>query len=71
MIRRDEARLRMGERIAALRKAKGMTQAELAEITGLQRTHILRIEQGRYGVTVDVLTAIGDALDAELELVER
>lgn len=61
----------MGERIAALRKAKGMTQAELAEITGLQRTHILRIEQGRYGVTVDVLTAIGDALDAELELVER
>jgi DNA-binding XRE family transcriptional regulator len=26
-----------------------MTQTELAERTGLQRSHIVRLEQGRYG----------------------
>ena len=59
MIKNEQERMRMGERIATLRKSidwtddrgihrHGMTQAELADITGLQRSHITRLEQGRY-----------------------
>lgn len=70
MIRNEQERQRMGERIATLRKLKGYTQAELAEMTGLQRSHIVRLEQGRYGATIDVLSAIATALGYEIDFTE-
>lgn len=60
---------RMGECIAALRKERGMTQEELATAAGLQRTHILRIEQGKYDVRLSVLSAIARALGCTVEFV--
>ncbi len=82
MIRNEQERLRMGERIAALRKSidwtdangikrHGMTQAELAELTGLQRSHIVRLEQGRYGATIDVLSVIAEALNCEIDFIQK
>ena len=71
MIRNEQERLRMGERIATLRKEKGMTQAELAEKTGLQRSHIVRLEQGRYGATIDVLSAIATALNGRVDIIRE
>ena len=70
MIRNEQERQRMGERIATLRKLKGYTQAELAEMAGLQRSHIVRLEQGRYGATIDVLSAIATALGYEIDFTE-
>lgn len=46
-----------------------MTQAELAERAGLQRSHIVRLEAGRYGATVDVLSAIADVLGMKVDFV--
>ncbi len=80
MIRNEQERLRIGQRIAELRKTaewtdelgikrKGMTQAELAECTGLQRSHIVRLEAGRYGATVDVLSSIASALGCTIDFV--
>ena len=80
MIKNETERLRMGERIAALRKSiewtdanginrHGMTQKELAELTGLQRSHIVRLEQGRYGATIDVLSTIADALGCQVDFI--
>ena len=71
MIKNEQERLRMGERIAALRKSLGMTQTELAERTGLQRSHIVRLEQGKYGATIDVLSAIADALGYQIDFIEK
>ena len=82
MIKNEQERLRMGERIATLRKSidwtddrgihrHGMTQAELTEITGLQRAHITRLEQGKYGATIDVLSVIADALGCQVDFVEK
>ena len=71
MIKNEAERLRMGERIAALRKSLGMTQTELAERTGLQRSHIVRLEQGRYGATIDVLSAIADALNCKIDFINK
>lgn len=69
MLKRKEERQRIGQRIAELRKVKGLTQTQLAEATGLQRTHIVRIEQGIYGATIDVLSQIADALGCEVDFV--
>ena len=65
---KEQERLRMGERIATLRKEKGMTQQDLADVTGLLRNHISRIEQGRYSVGFDTLQAIAEALGGTIEI---
>lgn len=56
-----------------LRKEKGITQQQIAELTGMQRTNIVRIESGRYSPTIEVLVKLAAALDMDLEirLVER
>lgn len=70
MIKREKDRERIGLLIADLRRKRSMTQTNLAELTGLQRSHIVRIEQGKYGVTIDVLSQIAEALGCQIELVE-
>ena len=37
----------MGERIKALRKARGMTQTELSRLTGIHRVSIAKYEMGK------------------------
>ena len=80
MIRNEQERVRIGQRIADIRKEiewtdatgirrTGMTQTELAERTGLQRSHIVRLEQGRYGATIDVLSSIADVLGKRVDFV--
>lgn len=80
MIKNEQERQRIGQRIADIRKEiewtdatgirrTGMTQTELAERTGLQRSHIVRLEQGRYGATIDVLSSIADALGKRVDFV--
>lgn len=43
---------KLGQRIAQLRKEKGMTQVEFAEKLGIQRTALARIEVGKVNTTV-------------------
>lgn len=64
-------RERIGKRIAELRKAKGLTQAQLAEKTGFPRSNIGRIETGKYSVGLDVLAKIASALGASVELIKH
>ena len=68
---KEEERQRIGQRIADLRKAKGMTQQDLADVTGNQRNHISRIESGKYSVGFDTLQTIAEALDADIRIVPR
>lgn len=63
-------RERIGRRIAALRKVKGMTQEQLADLCGLQRTHIARIETGRYAVNFETIQAIAEAMGMTADIVE-
>ena len=66
-----EARKRIGERIRQLRAERGISQVELAEMTGLIQPHIVRIEQGRYSVGLDTLQAIAKALGCTVDMVEQ
>lgn len=64
-----EARRRIGQTLKAAREAKGYTTRYLAKLTGLDQGHIVRIEAGRYGLTVDTLARLCDALGLKIELV--
>lgn len=57
--------------VIALRERRGLTQAELAERTGIDQADISRIERGSANPTERTLSRIGEALGAELRFVER
>lgn len=65
----NSERLRIGQRIAELRKEQGMTQTQLAERCGLQQAHIARIETGRYSVGLDTLAQIATALGMKIDFI--
>jgi transcriptional regulator with XRE-family HTH domain len=56
----------LGDILYERRIARGLTQQELAEAAGIQRTYISDIERGRRNVTVFVLTRIAVALGTTL-----
>ena len=67
---KQQVRERIGGRVATLRKLKGMTQEQLAQEAGLQRTHVNRIEAGKYAVTIDVVQAIAQVLGMTVDLID-
>ena len=69
MINKEQQRQRIGQRIAEIRKAQGITQQDLADRTGIQRNHISRIEQGRYSVGFDTLQLIAEAMGGKVEII--
>lgn len=69
--RRQAVRDRIGMRVAALRKLHGWSQEELSLRAGLQRSHISRIEAGKYAVTFEVIQAIAEAFDMTVDLIDK
>jgi transcriptional regulator with XRE-family HTH domain len=57
----EVGRRRLGGRIRALRQAKGWTQEDLAEKSGLHPTYIGGIERGERNVGLDNLLKIATA----------
>ncbi len=64
----EEARVqvRLAVMIAHLREDKGLSQRDLAKITGLKQPQIARIESGDYLPTLETLWKLADALRAKV-----
>lgn len=61
----------IGDRIRAVRRQQGLSQERLAELAGMDRQAINRIEQGHQAALIDNLIRIAAALDVPLaELVQ-
>ena len=82
MIKNEQERQRIGQRIAELRKAvewkdaigitkHGISQAQLGTLCGLAGSHIARIEKGRYSVGFDTLQAIAEALGYDVDFTKK
>ena len=67
---RQQMRERIGARVKALRLMAGLSQDELAGRAGLQRTHIGRIEGGKYSVNIETLQAIAEALGMTVDIID-
>lgn len=63
-------RERIGLQIAMLRKDKGLSQRDLAGLTGLNYTNIWKIEKGKYSVGLDILSKICNALGKRVDIVD-
>jgi transcriptional regulator with XRE-family HTH domain len=64
---KDLAKHLIGERISTLRRARGLTQNELAEKAGLDGRHVSRLETGKHFPSLDTLVAISEMLGVELQ----
>ena len=62
---------RMGQRITSLRKLAGLSQDQLADKAGIGRTHLSRIEQGKYDVTFWIVQAIAEALGMTVDIIDE
>lgn len=56
----------IGDQIRAARRDAKLTQEKLAELAGMDRQAINRIEQGHQAAIIDSLIRIADALDIPL-----
>lgn len=60
------AKLKLGERIKEIRKAKGLTQEQLAELVDIEQKHVSRLELGKNAPTIDRLEKIAAALNVPM-----
>lgn len=57
----------IGERISTLRRARHLTQNDLAEKVGVDGRHISRLETGKYFPSLDTLATMARVLGVELQ----
>ncbi|ADN00223.1 hypothetical protein Dda3937_02160 [Dickeya dadantii 3937] len=61
----------MGKTIASTRKACGLTQKQVAEQTGINKTTLSEIENGRFTGSLDIFERYLDAVGLQLELTTK
>lgn len=59
----------IGDYIERLRKAKGLTQAEVAEKIGVKKNTYTQFETGRTNMTLATINKIADALGYEVSVI--
>ena len=70
MSTKEETRKRIGQRVRILRTQAGLTQQELADRSGLQRTHIGRIEDGAFGSQVETIQQLAEAIGMMVDIID-
>ncbi|AIQ38562.1 XRE family transcriptional regulator [Paenibacillus sp. FSL R5-0345] len=58
---------RVGERIRRLRKDKGLSQEQLAELSGLHTNYVGQVERGEKNLTIETLQKVVVGLGVSLE----
>ncbi|MEH6409366.1 MAG: helix-turn-helix transcriptional regulator [Hyphomonas sp.] len=53
------------QNLKKFRRAKGLSQEELAHLAGIDRTYVSLLERRIYSVTIDILARLAEALDIE------
>ncbi len=62
-----EVRLRLAHNMQRLRKARGLTQRELAERCGMRNTYVSNVEQATVNICLAGLQALAEGLDCSEE----
>lgn len=62
----DTIKVLLGRRIRELRKAKKLTQEELAEKVGIGTPNISYFETGKFSPAIETLQKIAEALEVEI-----
>lgn len=57
-----DIRAKFGDRVRRMRKARGVTQLELAELVGVGRSYLSQIENGKRDPGLQLIKALADGL---------
>lgn len=66
-----DIRVRLGNRVRSLRRERGWTQVEMAEMLGLDRSYLSEIETGKKDPSLRVLKTIADGVGLTLSQLLR
>ena len=64
-------RLSIGKSLKLIRETRGYSQEQLAEMMQVNRSTIVKIENGKFGITVDFLAKASIMLNYEFKVIER
>jgi transcriptional regulator with XRE-family HTH domain len=64
-------RLKLGDKIRIVREKRGYSQEQLAEKMDVNRSTISKIENGKFGITVDYLVRFSIFLDYEFKVIDK
>lgn len=59
----ERVRKDLGRRLAEIRRARGQTQEQLAELAGINTNYLARVEAGRENLTLDSVTKLANLLE--------
>ncbi|EKD08190.1 MAG: helix-turn-helix transcriptional regulator [Limnospira sp. PMC 1291.21] len=62
----SSARNIFAKRLKQIRKMRGLSQENLADIAGLHRTYVGSVERGERNVSIDNMERLAKALDVEI-----
>jgi transcriptional regulator with XRE-family HTH domain len=65
-VQREEIQKRLGKRIRALRRKRGWTQDEFADLSGLHRAQVGAFENGRMNITLSSLHLVAQTLGVRI-----
>ena len=71
MLARMDTLVRFGQRLRQLRLAAGLSQEELADLSGLHRTYISSVELGKRNVSLRNIDALATALEVPIHELVR
>lgn len=67
----DNTRLRIAAKLRELRIIEGISQADLADRASIPRSHLSRIEAGKYNITIDILERLAQGLGYTIDFVKN
>ncbi len=59
------------ESIKRIRTERRLTQQEVADAVGIARQAYVRIESGKHSTSIDMIERIADALDCEIQIINK
>lgn len=65
-LRANVVRKSVGRRVAALRRARGWTQEQMAELMGRSSVYLSRVERGLQNLTLSSLVRLANTLETTL-----
>ena len=66
---KHQYRAYIGKRIAEERAKLGISQTDLANMSGINRATIAKVELGKWSAGVDLISRIADAMGLRLDLI--
>ncbi|GAB4015014.1 hypothetical protein GCM10028808_39170 [Spirosoma migulaei] len=65
----EDVKQRVGQRIREARKAKGLTQKELADKIGLSVGTVNQYEVGKQNLTIETIQKVADTLGVSFDII--